>query len=119
MHARVRTTLVAAALSFGLFGGVAQARDRVYRGFLTDDSGAQSRFRFTVESCATDSHHDSVCQGRFSRCRTDPCPASKGQAELMVDADGTVFLVLVSAGERLACTLVTQPGPDRGTYACM
>ena len=41
------------------------------------------------------------------------------QAELIVDAHGSVFLVLVSEGQRLACTLVTQPGPDRGTYACM
>jgi hypothetical protein len=30
-----------------------------------------------------------------------------------------VFLVLVTEGQRLACTLVTQPGSDRGTYACM
>ena len=119
MHARARTTLVAVALSFGLLGGVAQARDQVVRGLLTDASGAQSRFRFTVKTCETDSHHDNVCQGKFSRCHTDPCPASKGQAELIVDAHGSVFLVLVSGEQRLACTLVTQPGPDRGTYACM
>ena len=119
MHARARTTLVAVAVGFGLLGGVAQARDQVYRGLLTDGSGAQSRFRFTVTSCATDSHGNDVCQGRFSRCRTDPCPSSRGQAELIVDADGSVFLVLVSEGQRLACTLVTRPGPERGTYACM
>jgi len=119
MHARARTTLVAVAFSFGLLGGVAQARDQVVRGLLTDASGAQSRFRFTTKTCATDSHHDNVCQGTFSRCHTDPCPASKGQAELIVDAHGSVFLVLVSGGQRLACTLVTQPGSDRGTYACM
>jgi hypothetical protein len=119
MHARARTTLVAVALSFGLLGGVAQARDQVYRGLLADGSGAQSRFRFTVTDCVTDSHQNSVCQGRFSRCRTDPCPASRGQTELILGADGSVFLVLVSEGQRLACALVTQPGPDRGTYACM
>ena len=34
------------------------------------------------------------------------------QAELIIDADGSVFLVLVSQGQRLACTLVTQPGDD-------
>ena len=106
-------------MSFGLLGGVAQARDQVYRGLLTDSSGAQSRFRFTVKSCATDSHRNNVCQGPFSRCRTDPCPAPRGQAELILDADGSVFLVLVSEGQRLACTLVTKPGPERGTYACM
>ena len=33
------------------------------------------------------------------------------QAELIIDADGSVFLVLVSQRQRLACTLVTQPGP--------
>ena len=119
MHARARTTLVAVAFSFGLLGGVAQARDQVVRGLLTDASGAQSRFRFIVRTCETDSHHDNVCQGTFSRCHADPCPASKGQAELIVDADGSVLLVLVSSGQRLTCTLVTQPGPDRGTYACM
>ena len=119
MHARARTTLVAVAVGFGLLGSVAQARDQVFRGLLTDSSGEQSRFRFTVTSCATDSHGNNVCQGRFSRCRTDPCPSSRGQAELIVDADGSVFLVLVSKGQRLACTLVTQPGPERGTYACM
>ena len=92
----------------------------------TRSSGACSRTPparragcFTTKTCATDSHHDNVCQGTFSRCHTHPCPASKGQAELVVDAHGSVFLVLVSGGQRLACTLVTQPGPDRGTYACM
>src|SRR5262245_19064567 len=119
MHARGRKTLVTAACSLGLLAGIAQGRDQTYRGLLVDGSGAQSRFRFTVTSCTTDSHGNSLCQGRFSRCRTDPCPATKGQTELVFGADGSVALVLVTEGQRLACELVTAPGPERGTYLCM
>ena len=119
MHARGLTTLVAAACSLGLLAGIAQGRDQTYRGLLTDGSGAQGRFRFTVTSCATDAQGNTQCQGRFSRCRADPCPATKGQTELVFGADGSVSLMLVTEGQRLACELVTAPGPERGTYVCM
>ena len=119
MHARGRTTLVAAACSLGLLAGIAQEQDQIYRGLLVDGSGAQSRFRFTVTNRTTDSPGNSSCQGRFSRCRTDPRPATKGQTELFFGADGSVALVLVTEGQRLACELVTAPGPERGTYVCM
>ncbi len=118
MTASARTTLVAAAYCLGLLAGVAQARDQTYRGLLVDHSGAQSRFRFTVRSCSTDSEGTSQCQGRFSRCRTDPCPATRGQTDLVFGADGSVSLALVSEGQRLACELVSDPGPERGTYIC-
>jgi hypothetical protein len=118
MNARACTTLVATAWSLALLAGVAQARDQVYRGLLVDGSGAQSRFRFRITGCTTDSRGNDVCQGRFSRCHTDPCPATKGHAELVFGADGSVSLVLVAEGQRLACSLVTKPGPERGTYLC-
>jgi hypothetical protein len=33
-------------------------------------------------------------------------------------ADGSISIMLEANGGRLACTLATAPGSDRGTYVC-
>jgi len=104
-------------LLLGSLAGTSHARENVYRGILLDADGSQSRFRFTITSCSTQGG-TTVCQGGFSRCRHDPCPATKGTSTITFAADGSVSIMLAAGGERLSCTLATAPGSDRGTYVC-
>src|SRR5262245_8192718 len=110
-------TFVVAAVGLGLATGVAQARETFYRGRLIDADGSSSRFRFTITSCTTEGGA-TTCEGSFSRCRNDPCPATKGKSTITFAADGTITIVLEASGERLSCELDGQPSSERGTYVC-
>ena len=105
------------ALLLGSLAGIVHARENVYRGILVDADGSQSRFRFSITSCSTQGS-STVCEGGFSRCRHEPCPATKGKSTITFAADGSIAIMLEAGGERLSCALVTAPGTGRGTYVC-
>jgi len=116
MPALLRRTIVVVLL-LGSLAGTVHARENVYRGILVDADGSQSRFRFTITTCSTQGG-TTVCEGGFSRCRHDPCPATKGKSTITFAADGSISIMLEAGGGRLSCALASAPGQERGLYVC-